>query len=683
MKIRIPGVNRKKIRIPRIKKQARLPLVIGLVIVLLVLGTYFHILPGIGNLAHLFGPKVTADSLQSLGDAGAPLSTPLVKPLIADFLASSKYQSDPFSVQFFDMSRGDPGTWHWDFGDSTTSDLQQPVHQYAHPGIYNVTLTVARGDGAQKTITAYDVLDTRQAAESQVLLDTIRTGSIKKGSFLSFVSTDNNSSVTVNGARAPLPAGSLVKIRANTDTTGILSLRSSNILGCSLSDATLFVNGTQTARGSFSDCVIPSVTQYHANLTLTIEPTYGEVREILVNGSKILAGPENSYIVVSEDTQNPGTDLTVLALPGYYEGSASRISVSPALIAGFAVTSPTEGDAPLNVSFMDRSAGPPDSWSWDFGDGTDSHEQDPTHLYGSPGSYDVSLTVKTKDQTDTAALQNEVIVTPPRVVANFTARPLTGMEPLTVRFTDQSAGSPTSWNWTFQETSWNMTFLNSGPTVYDTSTDQNPIETFTDPGTYEVWLTVNNIYGSSDIVRPGYIVVSEPYNITTSDIVVKTGKPGYIEQNSSMQFIVSNTPAAITINGTYYALQKGSIVRIVANSDQPGDITIDSNRILTFAFPDMSVYVNGDLLAQGRIDSIYIPYMTQFQTGLTYYFAPASAQTYEAINGQQYLSDLDNAWIRIYSLGMNEQGSLSLISGANSTYIDAADNQTVQDWILQ
>ncbi len=682
MKLKFP-VSKKKIRIPRIKKQVRIPLVIGAIILLVALGMYFHLLPDIGSLAHLFEPGVTAAPLQSLGDVVVPLSASLAQPLIADFLASPGYQSDPRSVQFFDMSRGDPGTWHWDFGDKTTSDLQHPVHQFARPGSYNVTLTVARGDGAQKTITIYDVLDTRQATESQVLLDTIRTGSIIKGSFLSFISTDNNSSVTVNGKQVPLPAGSLVKIRANTDTTGTLSLRSSNILGCSLSDATLFVNGTQAARGSFSDGVIPSVTQYHANLTFAIEPTYGEVRQILVNGRKILAGPQNSYIVVSDDSQNPGKDLTVVAIPGYYEGSASRYSISPALIAGFAATSSTEGDAPLNVSFMDSSAGSPDSWSWDFGDGTSSHEQNPTHLYGSPGSYDISLTVKTKDQIDTAALQNEVIVTPTRVIANFTARPLTGPAPLTVRFTDQSTGSPTSWNWTFQETSWNMTFLNSGATVYDTSNVQNPIETFTDPGTYEVWLTVNNIYGSSDIVRPGYIVVSAPYNISTDDIVVKTGKPGYLEQDSSLQFIVSNAPAAITVNGTFYQLPKGAIVRIVADSDQQGDITIDSNRILKFAFPDMAVYVNDDLLAQGRIDSIYIPHMTQFQTGLTYYFAPASAQTYESINGQQYLSDLDNAWIRIYNLGINEQGTLSLISGVNTTYIEGAENQTVQDWILQ
>ena len=122
---------------------------------------------------------------------------------------------------------------------------------------------------------------------------------------------------------------------------------------------------------------------------------------------------------------------------------------------------------------------------------------------------------------------------------------------------------------------------------------------------------------------------------------------------------------------------------VVANRDQAGDITIDRNRIFKFAFPDMTVYLNGNLLNEGSIDSIYIPSVTQFQTNLTYYFAPESAQTYEVINGQQVLSDLDNAWIRIYNLGINSRGTLSLISETNATSIDAAMNQTVQDWILQ
>jgi PKD repeat protein len=622
--------------------------------------------------------------VQSLAGAGAPLTIPLAKPLIADFLASPENQSDPLSVQFFDMSRGDPDTRKWDFGDNTTSTDQNPVHDYAQQGIYNVTLTDSRGDGASSTTTAYDVMDIRGNTEDSVLFDTIRDGIIKKGSFLSLVSTDNNSSVTVNGNQVKLPAGSVVKIRADSDTSGTITLRSSNILSCSMSDATLFVNGAQAAIGSFSNCVIPSVRNYHANITFAIKPISGEVRQILVNGNKILAGQENSYMVVSEDSQNPGNDLSILTLPGYYEGSASRYSISPALIAGFAATSSSEGNAPLNVSFMDQSAGSPSSWLWTFGDGTSSDEQNPAHLYSYPGTYDVTLTVKNGEQTDTAALDNAVIVTPPRVVANFTAQPLTGTVPLTVKFTDQSTGSPTSWGWTFQEISWNETFYTSSTTVYATSTAQNPQITFTDPGTYDVWLTVGNVYGSSDMLKPQYIVATPwPYNIPNNDIIFKTGKPGYLEEASSAQFVVSNTPASITINGTYHDLPKGATVRFVADSDQQGDISIVRNSIIKFAFPDMEVYVNGNLLDQGTIGDIYIPSMNQFQTNLTYYFSPNSSQTYETINGQKYLSDLDNAWIRIYNLGPDEQGSLSLISGANTTTLEGAENQTVQDWILQ
>jgi len=97
----------------------------------------------------------------------------------------------------------------------------------------------------------------------------------------------------------------------------------------------------------------------------------------------------------------------------------------------------------------------------------------------------------------------------------------------------------------------------------------------------------------------------------------------------------------------------------------------------------MAVYVNGNLLDQGTIGGIYIPSINQFQSNLTYYFSPNSSQTYETINGQQYLSDLDNAWITIYNIGPDEQGSLSLISNANTTSIEGAENQTIQDWILQ
>jgi len=53
----------------------------------------------------------------------------------------------------------------------------------------------------------------------------------------------------------------------------------------------------------------------------------------------------------------------------------------------------TEGKAPLRVQFMDTSTGIPVCWNWSFGDGATSTDQNPVHIYTTPGNYNVSLTV--------------------------------------------------------------------------------------------------------------------------------------------------------------------------------------------------------------------------------------------------------------------------------------------------
>ncbi len=54
---------------------------------------------------------------------------------------------------------------------------------------------------------------------------------------------------------------------------------------------------------------------------------------------------------------------------------------------------PAHGAPPLNVDFTDESDGSPTSWLWDFGDGTTSTDENPSHLYSDAGAYDVTLTV--------------------------------------------------------------------------------------------------------------------------------------------------------------------------------------------------------------------------------------------------------------------------------------------------
>lgn len=69
-----------------------------------------------------------------------------------------------------------------------------------------------------------------------------------------------------------------------------------------------------------------------------------------------------------------------------------------------------EGLLPLTVKFSDHSTGYPDSYFWDFGDGTSSSEMNPVHIYTSPGSYDVSLTTGNEYGNSTATMEDCILV---------------------------------------------------------------------------------------------------------------------------------------------------------------------------------------------------------------------------------------------------------------------------------
>ncbi|RYC69012.1 M43 family zinc metalloprotease [Spirosoma sordidisoli] len=123
-----------------------------------------------------------------------------------------------------------------------------------------------------------------------------------------------------------------------------------------------------------------------------------------------------------------------------------------------------------------------------------------------------------------------------RPIPNFRAeaqRVLLGGQ---VRFNDLSGGFPTRWEWTFE-----------GGTPA-TSTDQNPVVTYSQPGRFRVTLRVTNAVGASEpLVREQYIEVlssglcAELTNFNgTPTVLRETGGTGYVAgQNSRRTQAVS------------------------------------------------------------------------------------------------------------------------------------------------
>jgi PKD repeat protein len=109
-------------------------------------------------------------------------------------------------------------------------------------------------------------------------------------------------------------------------------------------------------------------------------------------------------------------------------------------------------------------------------------------------------------------------------VADFSATPEQGAPPLSVDFIDESDGAPTSWLWDFGDGA--------------TSTDENPSHDYSDPGVYDVTLTVANAVGSNSITRSRLISVSSLYTGLVSawgfngDAADAVGPNSFIQGNS-------------------------------------------------------------------------------------------------------------------------------------------------------
>ena len=188
-----------------------------------------------------------------------------------------------------------------------------------------------------------------------------------------------------------------------------------------------------------------------------------------------------------------------------------RDNTTSAPTAAFTAT-PTSGSVPLTVKFTDMSANNPASWSWDFGDGSTSTDQNPSHTYQNTGRYTVKLTVTNDLGSNTKTKSDYIMVNGSLPVAEFSANTTTGAAPLTVSFTDNSTGSPTSWSWDFGDGS--------------TSSEQNPSHIYQNTGKYTVKLTVTNDLGSNTETKTDYITVIPAFTDPRDGKTYKTIKIG-------------------------------------------------------------------------------------------------------------------------------------------------------------
>ncbi len=168
------------------------------------------------------------------------------------------------------------------------------------------------------------------------------------------------------------------------------------------------------------------------------------------------------------------------------------------------------------LTFTDKSldhGNPITKWTWDFGDGTYSEEQNPAHTYSAPGTYLIKLTVQnsTTCETNTFEQTVEVSATP---VPDFTVAALDCDDPVTT-FSDLSQiseGSIVSWRWDFGDGTAPLVRSEGGTVSHRYNTN----------GLYKVSLTVTGDKGC-EVTTVKDVQISRPYLEAGDDITILRG----------------------------------------------------------------------------------------------------------------------------------------------------------------
>lgn len=466
---------------------------------------------------------------------------------------------------FTDLSTGPPNTWLWDFGDGNTSTAQHPVHTYASPGTYLVSLIVS-GTGTGCTDQTFNIVTISNNAVAginapdsvcngtQVTFDDVST--ITNGTITSWFWDfgDGNTSTAEDTVYDYAVPGTYIVthsvaasggcVSSITDTVTVLPLPvaafSTNIV-CE-GQITQFTDMTPGTIGTWNwdfgdgntstDQNPTHIYAAEGNYTVTLSVITPEgcsdvtTGNVLVNELPVAAftndiacwyDPTNftdqstintGSIVAwgwdfgdgnTSNIQNPSHAFTVMndsfyvtlvvaSDKGCLDTVVQLVETYPVVDFDYGPVQ-ASGCAPFEAEFIDNSTIPGGSnittWFWDFDDGNFDFNQNPTHIYGDAGDYYVSLTVTSTDGCTFTDTLNYPITVFPQPIAGFTADktsiPILDPE---VEFTNTSSADAIAWDWDFGD--------------FEGSLEEHPVHIYPDTGYYQVSMIAQNNYGCLD-----------------------------------------------------------------------------------------------------------------------------------------------------------------------------------------
>jgi PKD repeat protein len=413
---------------------------------------------------------------------------------VASASASPSSGIVPLTVSFNGSVVGgnEPFTYEWSFGDgSASTDAQNPSHEYTTPGTFSAVFKVTDADGQ----TATDRVQIQVADNSAPITEI--AASPQSGIAPLSVQFDPQ----VQGGDAPLEFawdfgdGETSSARKPSHT---FQAAGDYAVSVTVTDANGDV-ATDSITVTATDNTVPSVgptatpesglaplqVQFSSNASggdgsLSYAWNFGD------GNTSTSANPVHTYQTAGQFNAS----VTVTDANGDSASGSVQIDVGSDLVpSASASATPKSGYAPLQVQFFGSASGgnAPLNYAWNFGDGNSASDQNPTHVYQSPGTYTATVVVTDDNgDSDSATVVIEVNDNSvPQVSAS--ASPNSGIVPFNVNFNAAVANgdAPFTYEWNFGDGT-------------PTSTVQNPSHSYTTAGSHTATVTVTDANGDTD-----------------------------------------------------------------------------------------------------------------------------------------------------------------------------------------
>jgi gliding motility-associated-like protein len=382
--------------------------------------------------------------------------------------------------------------WGWDFDDGNTSTDQNPQSTYASSGVYNVELEVTTVNGCvANLIQAIEIYDLPVADfdfQNDCFYNAINFTNTSSGN-ASIFEWDFDDGLNLNNQENP-------SNQYNTSGTYDVTLSIATADGCT-DDITQTITAYAQPSADFS--VDPTCFETTSQFTdgSTINPVDGDIItdwswDFGDGNTSINQNPTNQY--GAENVYS--TTLTVTSNYGCEDTYTTDAVVWPLPVVDF---TPTDVCLEFNTQFQDQSTVSNQytnnnnvNWTWDFGDGNTSNQQNPSHIYMTDGVFTTNLTVTTNNGCEN---DEDIDVTVhPKPDASFTGNNLSGCSPVCFDITSTSMVNGPS---TIVDYQWNL----SDGTSYS-STSPGLLDCFENNSgntvTYGVELIVTTDQGCTD-----------------------------------------------------------------------------------------------------------------------------------------------------------------------------------------